>query len=151
MLIAVLVAVLLQRLIDYEEYAEKTAVELTVRNLRSALRWQTAQRMIHSRTVELAGLAGANPIPWLERPPAGYLGELAGATSAVVSGGSWYFDLDSRELVYVPNLNRHLVLPPGAVPQMRWQVRVLKSSMGRDVNGPVEGLALAETGPHRWF
>jgi hypothetical protein len=68
-LLSVLAAILVRQLVEYQALAEQTAVDLTLRNLRSGLRWQVAERLLRGRAGELAGLEGANPVAWLERPP----------------------------------------------------------------------------------
>lgn len=149
MLLAVLAALLLAALLHTEELAEKTAVDITLRNLRSELRWHTARALLENRQRDIAALAGANPVPWLAQPPPGYAGERA-LPGADLAAGSWYFDPLTRELVYLPRFTRHL-FASGEPPRLAWRVRPLKSAEGADVNAPVPGLVLVETRPYRWF
>jgi hypothetical protein len=149
-LLTCVAAFLLPRLIEYQERAEKTLVDLTVRSLRTTLRWQVAQHMFHGGAGDLGALVDANPVPWLERPPAGYLGEMAGEAPEV-AGGSWYFDTANRQLVYVPRRDTHLLVPGGGSPRLRWEVRRLKPSPAGDVKGPADALAIAEAAPYKWF
>jgi general secretion pathway protein G len=150
-LLAILAGLLLRWVVEYQERAEKTVVELTLRNLRSALRWQVGQRMIHGGAADLAQLAGANPVAWLDRPPPGYLGELAGPANERSGGGNWYFDNAAGELAYVPNLSAHLAVHRRGAGELRWQLRALKFSTGTDVNSAVTEIVLVETVPYRWF
>jgi len=145
--IAVLAGGLFHALLRYEELAEKTAVDMTIRNLRSGLRWQIAERLLRGSPTETAALVGANPIGWLERPPDGYIGEHAGP-SADLPRGSWYFDTDSRELAYRPNLTLHFEAPAGRSDEIRW--RVIARRRGNLVLS-AEGLTLDETTQYRWF
>jgi general secretion pathway protein G len=153
--VALLLAVLATMLLDvvgrYQEYAEKTAVELTVRNLRTAVRWQVAERLMQGRTGELPRMTGANPVPWLESPPPGYLGEQASGPRGPVPPGSWYFDTGARELVYVPTQASYLAVEPNGEKSLRWQVRSLKSQATPDDVGMLNGLVLVETRAYRWF
>ena len=151
MVLAALVGVLLQQVIEYQERAEKTAVDLTIRNLRSGLRWQIGQRMIHGGGSELPHLVGANPISWLERPPPGYLGEKAGPADVQTGGGSWYFDRATNEVAYVPNFRGHLVVKSDGTGELRWQLRTLKNVSRADVNPPVTEIVLVETERYSWF
>lgn len=107
-LFAALVLVLLDRLLWVEEYAEKTRVEVELRNMRTGLRYAVAELMVGGRDRQIPALAGQNPVRWLRVPPADYLGEVDGAP-ADASPGSWYFDRSSGDLVYVVNLDRHFV------------------------------------------
>ncbi|MGB0128463.1 MAG: hypothetical protein WBP72_12560 [Rhodocyclaceae bacterium] len=149
-LLSGLVVILLPHIHEYQERAEKALVDLTVRSLRTTLRWQIAQRMFHGGMDDLAGLVGANPVPWLERPPAGYLGELADEAQDL-AGGTWYFHTATRELVYVPKRESSLAVPGGGPARLRWQVRQLKPSLGGDVKAPVDALVVTEVTPYQWF
>jgi hypothetical protein len=149
-LLTCLAAFLLPRLMEYQERAEKTLVDLTIRSLRTTLRWQVAQHMFHGRADDLADLVGANPVSWLEQPPAGYLGELAGEASGL-GGGTWYFDTTARQLVYVPQRDAHLSVSDHRSSRLCWQVRRLKPPPANDVKGPVDALVFAEAMPYQWF
>lgn len=145
--IVILAGVLLRALLRYEELAEKTAMELTVRNLRSGLQWRIADALLHPGSAQLGALAGANPVSWLQRPPEGYLGEHAGTPSAAARGG-WYFDTRTRELAYRPALHFAFEAEPGAPVEIRWQVRALDPGDG---GRPAQGFALVATTRYKWF
>lgn len=149
--LAILVGLLLQRVIEYQEQAEKTAVELTIRNLRSGLRWEIGQRMIHGSGADIARLAGANPIAWLERPPPGYLGERVGPAGTQIEAGNWYFDRASGELAYLPRFRNHLASKGNGAGELRWRLQALKNVPGADVNPAVTEIVLVETEHYRWF
>src|SRR5436305_622745 len=72
------------------------------RTRRSGVRFQIADRMIHGREGDLDRALGANPVNWPRRPPPGHAGEVAAARVAALEPGSWFFDVDRRELGYVP-------------------------------------------------
>jgi len=97
-LLALIGGVLLQRLLYYRAAAERAGFAYNLANLRSALRIESALLLNRGRAADIAALAGANPIRWLDAPPAGYLGEFDQAP--VDTPGSWYFDRGRRELVY---------------------------------------------------
>lgn len=149
--LAIMLGLLLQRVVEYQEQAEKAAVELTIRNLRSALRWEVGQRMIHGRGEDIAQLAGANPIAWLQRPPPGYVGESVVPAAAQIEAGSWYFDIAARELAYLPRFRSHLKTAANSTAELRWRLHALKNVPGADVNPAVTEIVLVETMPYRWF
>lgn len=149
--LAALMGLLLQRVIEYQERAEKTALELTIRNLRSALRWEIGQRMIHGAAADIAQLAGANPIAWLAQPLPGYRGERGGPAAAQIEAGSWYFDSATRELAYLPRLRNHLKTRANRTGELRWRLQALKNAPGADVNPAVTEIVLVETERYRWF
>src|SRR3954467_10401923 len=105
-LIAIFVIVLLERTLYYQEYAEMTAMEMTVANMRSGLRYKVADLIMNNRMSEIATLADENPIAWLSSRPENYLGEYDAAPETDTAG-KWYYDRTKRELVYTLNNWRH--------------------------------------------
>lgn len=145
--LAVLAGSLLTALLYYEELAEATVVQLTIRNIRSGLRYQIADRLVAGRTAEIGQLLGANPVSWLERPPDGYLGIVRTGSVRSLPAGSWFYDIDRGEIGYVPKLSFHLVAEPGGRSILRWRMQALRSP----TPGEVEGLMLVTVSPYRWF
>jgi len=142
---AVLAGIFFGVALYYEEWGEKTEVELTVLNIRAGIRYQIADRMIHGNMNELASLNAGNPVKWLARPPAGYVGELRAAAPDAVAKGSWYFDVEQRELRYRPRLRSHL---SPDISLLRWKVMSIHAP-GRPQS--IEGLTLVDVEPYRWF
>jgi general secretion pathway protein G len=141
-----LAAFLLAGLLRYQELGEKTAVDLTLLNIRSGVRHQIADKMIHGREAELEQVLRANPVNWLERPPAGYAGEVAGSRVRSLERGSWFYDVERGELGYVPRLNFHLAFEPEAEGTLRWRTSAVRSK-----NGGVEDLSLVPVARYSWF
>ncbi|MFZ2268424.1 MAG: hypothetical protein WAV95_12695 [Azonexus sp.] len=142
---AILSSWLLHTLRFYEELTEKTVVESTIVNLRSGLRFKIADLIIKGRGEQQQSLAGANPVSLLEHPPKGYLGEMRGPGN--LPPGSWYYEQDRSELVYIPNLRANLSLAEGAQPEvlrLRWQLKAGEEGGGHSVD--IELLT-----PYHWF
>ena len=127
--------------------AEATVVQLPVENIRSGLRYQIADRLVAGRTPEIGPLLGANPVSWLERPPDGYVGIVRTGSVRSLPAGSWFYDIDRGEIGYLPKLSFHLAAEPGERAILRWRMQALRSS----APAQVEGLALVEVTPYRWF
>ena len=145
-LITFLAGVLLTAMLYYQELAEKTAGELTLLNMRSGVRYQIADKMIHGREAELEQMLSSNPVNWLEQPPPGYVGEVAGEASASLGPGDWFFDTERRELGYVPNLSLHLSFASPAEHSLRWRIRGARSK-----RGDVQDLSLVSVNAYNWF
>lgn len=151
-LFAVLAGVLLERLLYVEEYAEMTAMELTVANMRTGLRNRMGDLLIRDRVSEIATLADENPMSWLERRPDNYLGEFDREPDLDLRG-SWYFDRGRHEIVYTVNLRRHFA------PRDREDYRVRLRAVAQPVpaGGTAGGknahrwVALVETSGGSWF
>lgn len=152
-IVGTLGAVVIDRLLLYQEMAEKAAMEQTVSILRSALRLQVAERLLRSGYAELPDLARMNPMDWLAQAPANYV---AASGQAAVPAGSWYFDAPQRQLVYLPRRHAHLDTGSGGSVEIRFEVRLLrkkgtKEQSVMDDGGDVEGVILVPVHPYRWF
>ncbi len=149
-LIAALGGGWLAALLYYQELAEKTAVELTVLNVRSGMRFAIADGMINGRGAQAGDILQANPMGWLEKPPPDYAGEIAGSAVASLPEGSWFFDTERREFGYLPRLDFHLTIEAaagGAAERaLRWRVRGMRAK-----NGEVEDVSLVPVTRYRWF
>ena len=151
-------AVLLDRLLYYEEYTEKTVTELTITNMRTGLNLRKAEMMLASAQGGTTGVLGDNPMVWLPAPTPNYSGEFAGHAPDAAGEGIWYYDQGARELAYRPNLARHFV--PGLDGHTEVRVRVERRRVahaeavaeGAVRNPPPwEGVALVLARPYRWF
>lgn len=143
--IAVLTGVLLQRLYIYRVQAEQAAVQRLVAVLQAALAARAANPVAQGRTDELARLALQNPMGWLARPPANYVGEYFMPAPEAVSPGHWYFDRKRHLLVYLLNFPEKF---PHGIPEARYyQVKLMgrNNDFARPTGTPAHGgIALIE-------
>ncbi len=134
---AILVAVLLQRVVFYQEQAELAAMERVVGTLRSALHLKVVNLFLGQRPGELAALINDNPMSWLARPPPNYQGEFFAPDVTELAHGSWYFDRRSMVLVYLFD-PRNKLTGDGA------RMRKYKLTLQAPVNGAARGLDVTE-------
>lgn len=149
-LMGAMAALALNRLHEVQEIAEKTAVEMTVRNIQSGLRWEMSERIMTKREASIAELAGGNPVRWLEKPPDGYLGEYPAAPDRFPPG-TWYFDILDKELRYSPVLTRNLECRECARKRgelvLAWRIE----RAGNPMLGRGDLVRLLPVVPYRWF
>jgi len=126
-LMGIVVGVLLERALYYQEYAEKIAMESTAENIRTGLRYKVADLILASQMSEIPRLADENPMVWLGERPPNYLGELESAP-ADEAKGKWHFDKRNRELVYTVNNRRHF--SPSLYRDFSVRYRVMRVSAG---------------------
>ncbi len=148
--IALLWMVALNRLRNLQEIAEKTTVEMTVRNIQSGLRWEMSERIVAGREASIAELAGGNPVRWLGKPPVDYLGEFSAAPADFLPG-RWYFDTQRKELRYRPTLQRNLectqcVRESGEI-VLSWRIE----RAGNPMFGRGDTVRVVTAAPYRWF
>jgi len=132
--ISIVGALLLNRLQFYQEMAEKAAMEQTVVMLRSALRLQVASYIVKGKLSELETLTGDNPMNWLSRQPANYLGEYANPHPSHAPAGKWYYDRTNQELVYWVNRGKYFI--PDSSGEKRARFRVVRVSNDSVVSAP---------------
>jgi hypothetical protein len=96
---------LFERGLDYMELAERTAMEVTVMNINSALVVRSAHAMLAGRGIP----AGANPFELAGSAPPNFTGAFRSPDLGALERRTWVFDTDSKELVYLPRFRRALV------------------------------------------
>ena len=142
---------LLSALHDANERAERQAVELTIRNMRTGMQQAMGEALMQQRESEIAAWVGNNPVHWLGSDPAGYRGECSAAESRELPAGAWCFDRDRRELVYRPRHTSHLRIPSADSGDrcnvLGWSVTRVPERMA---SGAFVGLKLAATADCRW-
>jgi general secretion pathway protein G len=149
-IVGVLAVVLLERVLYVQEYAEKSALELTIANLRAGLRARVAHLLMADRVSDIETLADENPMGWLEGRQENYLGELD-IPPGEEPRGKWYFDRHRRELVYTANSRRHF--SPSVYRDFTVRLRAMRVTPGGE--GPsAKGqvwVALVVVNDYRWF
>ena len=99
-IVALLTALLLQRLPAWREQAELAAVARIAAVLRTALAMKSGELRHAGREAHIAALAGANPFDLLLERPSNYLGDYFAPDTRSLAAGSWYFDKKVKSLVY---------------------------------------------------
>ena len=102
-IVVILASVLLNRVLSYQEQAEKAAMQQVASALQSALTMKYARLMTGGIESKAATLAIENPMNWLAKIPDNYSGEFYDVTPRSVAPGNWVFDLKTRNLIYVVN------------------------------------------------
>ena len=145
----VLAGALLERLRYYQEFAEKAAVEASVRGFKGALQIRLAELIIENRQSESGALETENPVQWLESQPANF----GGTYPESPVPGTWYFDNRERQLVYVVSTGSRLQIDSSAEEkQLRFKARLVRSPV-QTSGGSIEsvsGVHLTPVFPYRW-
>jgi hypothetical protein len=107
-LIGVAVVLLADRLLDTMEVAERTAMDVTLTRINSAINIQLAADRIGGRLPRIAEALQRNPFEVARMSPGNFLGELEEPDLELLDRGNWLFDRTRKELVYLPRLRRGL-------------------------------------------
>jgi len=140
-ILGIAAAVLLERLVYYQEVVEKLHMELTARALKSALHMEIANDLMAGRRVSVERLVQENPMEWLGQKPANYAGEITQLDPDRLQQGNWYFDRDHNELVYLVNRASHFHPDSAGYKRVRYIVRTVPGQ---------ERVRLVEIEPYRW-
>jgi hypothetical protein len=142
----ILAVVLLERLLTYAEAAEKAAMEATLSRLHAGLYARVAFLALRGDYETIDALPRRSPFATAVMQATNYRGEFVGVP-AEIEGGNWLYDRLRNELVYVPNLKRHLVADPDDldVAHLRFRLEVLRSP-----TQSLMGVALRPVTAFRW-
>lgn len=151
-IIALLATWALDRLWGLQAAAERVAMEQVVGNLRSAIGIDVAYSYANGDTKALRALEGSNPMDRLAEVPKNYLGVLGTKSTAA---GSWYFDNQSRTLVYRVRNAEYFRGGSGPPAQARFAVRLIyeasdiKPASGKK-RSEIVGAELLAVAPYTW-
>jgi type II secretory pathway pseudopilin PulG len=149
--IGIVAAVLLDRLLYYQEAAEKANMQYWANVLKLGLQIRVGHLMAQNQVVDYLEVARENPMTWLDVPAPGYRGEVVGSANVQMPGGSWYYDRTRRELIYVAAQHRYLQLDGDRRPRVHFRVKVVRPDGMAARDDLVLGLQLAPMEPYRWF
>ena len=145
-IVAILTALLLQRLAAYRAQAELVAVQRVAAVLRTALTMKSGDLRGSGRGADIVRLAGSNPFDLLLERPANYLGEYFAPDSRTLEKGNWYFDRKAKSLVYLLNTEKRF--PSGTASRLIFTVELicLPSIPAKpDATPPSRSVALIQT------
>jgi general secretion pathway protein G len=150
--VLLLAGLLLDRLLYYQEAAEKARTELEIVELKVALQARIGALLAEHNVVNYGALARENPVKWLDEPMPGYRGELGPAEAELMKGGTWYFDREAAQLVYVVNNGRYFSADRLGRKRIRLHVKLVRAqSSGAKEDSAVLGLQVMPVEPYRWM
>ena len=136
-LIALLAAVLLNRLISFQGESEQVAAKQLIGSLRTALAVQSAKVISTTGEPGLMALAQQNPMTWLQRRPENYLGEYYSPNKNTLPGGHWYFDRTAHTLVYLSAAEKSF--SSGTQKVLTFKVKLVRVSGPVNAGGQIKG------------
>ncbi|MEC4722989.1 hypothetical protein RY831_27905 [Noviherbaspirillum sp. CPCC 100848] len=147
MVIGAVALPMLDRLRYYQEVAEQAYVDYAISGMRSGLRLRIAAMMLEGRGQEAYRLAGENPVDWLERRPDNYAGELIRPDPDLLRPGTWYFDLETRRLIYLVKHGDHFRYKDdgqagGIAKTIELQARLVGPARAEEGEMPVNGASV---------
>jgi len=155
-LVAILSGMLLRRFTNYQEMAERVAMEQTAGAVRSALTIQLAGLIVRGKLEDAPRLESINPMNFLSEPQKNYIGEFFSVKPGDIPAGSWYYDLKNRQLVYAVQHDAHFTSSIKDEKAVRYKVSLvyndnLFAPAGTAVSRKeIGGVALKAVYPYTW-
>lgn len=146
----ILLGIFVNRMQFYQEHAEKTAMEGIVATLASAFSLQYGQLLTRGKPGDAVALKNANPMNWLTEKPKNYSGEFFDPAAGRIEAGNWFFDLKSRELVYVVRNRAHFKVDQTGLARVRFHVETSDRLLSAAGAGST-GLKFKVVEPYEWF
>jgi hypothetical protein len=137
--LGILLTVFLLRVQDYHDEAERVVVKQVVSQLRTTLAVQAGALYLRGNRDELAVLAEQNPMRWLERAPANYLGEYDAPAASNIAPGHWYFDRERHTLSYVWSVREYFFAAPRKRSDFRVEFRRNEGKLTDSHSSPAAG------------
>ena len=153
-LVGILASMLFSRILFYQEMAEKAAVQQVVSALKTALVLEYGHRMTLNLGSDINNIKTENPMEWLSQKPNNYAGEFDLIKPGVIEPGSWSFERNSHELVYVPNHDEYLSPPQDGFKRIRFHTRfTYDSHRGAQGKGAkvFTGVIFTPVEPYQWL
>jgi prepilin-type N-terminal cleavage/methylation domain-containing protein len=154
-IIVFMMGLFMNRMLFYQEQAEKTAMEQVVGAVQSALTLQYGEILTRGKPSDAAALAQDNPMNWLQKRPPNYSGEFYNPTPQAVVPGNWMFDLKTRDLIYVVRDGNYFKPGKDGRKWIRFHVvlNYTASRLPSLQNAPDEltGMVFEPVEPYSWF
>lgn len=153
-IIATLMGLFMNRVLFYQELAEKVAMEEVALTIQSALHLQFAQDATRGKLYDAPPYVRDNPMGLLQKRPKNYAGEFYDPTPVSIAPGHWMFDLKSRDLIYLPDRTGHFMPGRDGHKWIRFHVRVGYDVAEDRQGGNMKQLVAAQfepTEPYHWF
>lgn len=138
-IVATLLVVFANYVLEYMEMAEKAAMETTVNNVTAAINLRYASARLAGEPIAIARWTAANPFEVARSFPPNYRGTLGDQDLEQLDRPAWLFDALRGELIYLPRLHSHL--GDGALEGVRFRLQPNASGFG---------FVLAPTSPYQW-
>jgi len=122
LLVAIVIALFLERSLEFMELAERTAMELTVQHVNSALYIRRATDLLERQRPDARRVLQRNPFEFAGIKVPNLHPDVAQAQNvAGLERGYWVFERSSNQLLYLPQLHRRLETD-GAPPVVRFHL-----------------------------
>ncbi len=155
-IISTLVVFAIDRMLGLRVDAERVALRRNASAMQTAAVMQLSEYLVKRQQNQIREMAGANPVRFLQNPPAGYVGERANPDPNSIAPGDWYFDTADRVLVYrVVNAEYFQTPLPGPA-RVRFRLELaFDDENGNKVYDPgadtIRGLHLVQLDPYSWL
>ncbi len=153
--ISILYVIGVDKLLKYRADAEEVSIETLLSTLKLAVSIEIFTQVKKGNIQVLAEADGANPMNYLLDQPRNYIGELQSPDIKTIGPATWYFDTDSRLLIYRVQHPEYFVseLPGPARARFRLNLVYDDNNLNQQFDpytDKVQGLRLIPNDPYHW-
>jgi prepilin-type N-terminal cleavage/methylation domain-containing protein len=149
LLVGVLMSFAIDRLMRMQVDAERVSVQYVIGALESAINLQVAEIVVRQGLDAVRSLEDRNPMSFLSKTPANYIGASDDDATDWQRGSGWYFDLDKKILVYTVNNTDYFRSSVEGRPRIRLQLKLIYLDDG--MNHLIRGIKLQSLDEYRWL
>jgi len=154
-IVVVMMGLFMDRVLFYQEQAEKTAMVEVAGAIQSSLTMQYGQILTRGKPSDVPALAQDNPMNWLQKKPRNYAGEFYDPTPLSAESGNWMFDLRSRDLVYIVRSANYFKPGKDGKKWIRFHVAVNHEASRlpslQNTSSELTGILFEPVEPYSWF
>lgn len=154
-IVVVMMGLFMDRVLFYQEQAEKTAMEGVTGTIQSALVMQYGQTLTRGKPSDVPALTQDNPMNWLQKKPRNYAGEFYDPTPLSVESGNWVFDLRTHDLIYVVRNANYFKPGKDGKKWIRFHVAINHEASRlpslQDAPAELTGILFEPVEPYSWF
>jgi prepilin-type N-terminal cleavage/methylation domain-containing protein len=153
-LVGIMASMLFSRVLFYQEMAEKAAMQQVISAVQSALVLQYGHHMALGMGSGINNISTENPMDWLMQKPLNYAGEFNAIKPGAIEPGNWAFDLNSHELIYVPDHAEYFIPAQDGVKWMRYRTRFAYENIPGNQDKKVKeltGVTIAPVEHYQWL
>lgn len=154
-LILIFIVIAARRIWQLRIVAEQTAVIHTLGTLQSAIGLQVMERVLHGGITTIAAMDRANPMDYLEPPPANYQQLDGPLPPEQLTPRRWYYEPQQGILIYRVQYGDYLETELPGPARLRYQLQLHYAD--RNGNGQydpdsddLDGIHLVPLDPYRW-
>ncbi len=150
LVVVILYGVLSVRLGGVAESAERAAMYGMLGQIRQQINVRLASFYIEGAPHKVKNLIQENPFSWISPPAKQYAGEVGEEADEKLLEGHWYFDRNTKQLVYRVQRNKHLKIEGDEQRNLKFVLKLNGNAADNLKQGAVYSIKIQSVTPFVW-